>query len=218
MYNKKDLRRFLPGGINDGGGWDFPSGTFRPFDLGSGFGFDTGPVNDMTEMALDDAAFDAMINQPSAPDENQPEESDLVIQEKRAKTNWTLRGEELVNAFNNVGIRYPLGIARRRQMNKQNYQLELDNADPIKEVGSTNEIDEGNTVAYGQRVGLQGDQGQDRNSRATFGNFAGDQQISKYGGFMQEGGSSGYKVGQIVEMEPWELEQFLAAGGEVDYI
>ena len=60
--------------------------------------------------------------------------------------------------------------------------------------------------------------GQDRNSRATYGNFAGDQQISKYGGFMQEGGSSGYKVGQTVEMKPWQLEEFLAAGGEVDYI
>ena len=33
MYNKKALRRFLPGGLNDGGGWVFPSGTFKPFDF-----------------------------------------------------------------------------------------------------------------------------------------------------------------------------------------
>jgi hypothetical protein len=35
---------------------------------------------------------------------------------------------------------------------------------------------------------------------------------------MEDGGSSGFKVGQVVGMLPNELEQFLAAGGEVEYI
>ena len=270
MYNKKALRRFLPGGINDGGGWDFPSGTFKPFDLGSGFGVGVGTNSSATypfsQQAKQDEIFAAGMGlgpKPSAipkstefkssnpfayitatgtgsreetkdgttvdpygnpfqnwtPPEEQPEESDLVIQEKRAKRLGAFGGEEFVNV-SNAGIRGGVGISNRIQMNKQNYQLELDNADPTKAVGSTNEIDEGDYVAYGQRVGQYRDpyQGQDRNSRATYGNFAGDQQISKYGGFMQEGGSSGYKVGQTVEMEPWKLEEFLAAGGEVDYI
>ena len=42
MYNKHLLKKFLPGGINDGGGWDFPSGTFKPFDLGSGLSTNVG--------------------------------------------------------------------------------------------------------------------------------------------------------------------------------
>jgi len=275
MYNKKALRRFLPGGINDGGGWDFPSGTFRPFDLGTGLGNNLGSNTNgypNTRQGKQDEIFAAGLglgDAPSAipqPNRNIPtnpfanitatgtasyadldpetgktvdahgepfknwtpvtgedkkeEESDLIIQEKRAKRLGAFGGEEFVNVFNNVGIRYPLGIANRRQMNKQNYQLELDNQDPTKTVGSTNQIDEGDYVAYGQRVGMYRDPyaGQDRNSRSTFGNFAGDTVVSKYGGFMQDGGSSGYKVGQTVEMEPWELEQFLAAGGEVDYI
>ena len=275
MYNKHLLKKFLPGGINDGGGWDFPSGTFRPFELGSGLANNIGSNTNgypNTRQGKQDEIFAAAMglgpkpsaipkssqNIPSNPFANitatgtasradldpetgttvdaygnpfqnwtppeeqpkQPEESDLVIQERRAKRLGAFGGEEFVNVLNNVGIRYPVGIANNIQKNNQDFQLQLDNADPTKAVGSTNEIDEGDYVAYGQRVGMYRDpySGQDRNSRATYGNFAGDQQISKYGGFMQEGGSSGYKVGQTVEMKPWELEEFLAAGGEVDYI
>ena len=274
MYNKKALRRFLPGGINDGGGWDFPSGTFRPFDLGSGFGVGVGTNSSATypysQQAKQDEIFAAGMGlgpKPSAipkstefksdnpfayitvtgtgsypetkdgttvdaygnpfqnwtppkKEETPEEESDLVIQEKRAKRLGAFGGEEFVNVLNNVGIRYPVGIANNIQKNKQDYQLQLDNQDPTKMVGSTNQIDEGDYVAYGQRVGQFRDpyQGQDRNSRATFGNFAGDQQISKYGGFMQDGGSSGYRIGQEVTMTPKQLEDFLRDGGEVDYI
>lgn len=272
MYNKKALRRFLPGGINDGGGWDFPSGIFKPFDLGSGFANNIGsnttgypntrqgkmdeifaagmglgpepsaipkssqnkPSNPFANMTVTgtvsrgdlDPETGLTVDENGTPFENwtppkeTPEESDLVIQEKRAKRLGAFGGEEFVNVLNNVGIRYPIGVANRREMAKQNYQFELDNADPTKMIGSTNEIDEGDYVAYGQRVGQFRDpyQGQDRNSRATFGNFAGDQQISKYGGFMQDGGSSGYRIGQEVTMTPKQLEDFLRAGGEVDYI
>lgn len=276
MYNKKALRRFLPGGINDGGGWDFPSGTFKPFDLGSGFANNIGsntngypntrqgkqdeifaagmglgpkpsaipksseniPSNPFANITVTGTASRADLDPetgttvdehgtpfqnwtPPKKEETPEEESDLVIQEREAlKKVKGLRGEDLVNVINNVGIRYPVGIANNIQKNKQDYQLQLDTQDPVKMMGSTTQIDEGDYVALGQRVGQFRDpsQGQTRNSRSTFGNFAGDQQISKYGGFMQEGGSSGYKVGQTVEMEPWQLEQFLAAGGEVDYI
>jgi hypothetical protein len=90
----------------------------------------------------------------------------------------------------------------------------------LAQVGSTNEIDEGDTVAYGTETGefRQPLMGQKRNSRSTFGNYAGDTQLSKFGGYLQDGGTNGYSIGQEIEMEPWELEQFLAAGGEVDYI
>jgi hypothetical protein len=266
MYNKKALRRFLPGGINDGGGWDFPSGTFKPFDLGSGFAAGVGTNSSAYNQYSQQQQFEnnlfgtkgpsaapkpqqnpfanvnfgtgsyaetkdtghtlgnqgqEIIPQSDNVSDNNEEESDLVIQEREAlKKVKGLRGEDFVNVFNNVGIRYPVGIANNIQKNKQDYQLQLDTQDPVKMMGSTTQIDEGDYVALGQRVGQFRDpsQGQTRNSRSTFGNFAGDQQISKYGGFMQEGGSSGYKVGQTVEMEPWQLEQFLAAGGEVDYI
>jgi hypothetical protein len=265
MYNKKALRRFLPGGINDGGGWDFPSGTFKPFDLGSGFAAGVGTNSSAYNQYSQQQQFEnnlfgtkgpsaapkpqqnplanvnfgtgsyaetkdtghtlgnqgqEIIPQSDNVSDNNEEESDLVIQEKRGKRIGAIGGEELVNVFNNVGIRYPVGIANNIQKNNQNFQLELDNQDPVKMMGSTTQIDEGDTVVLGQRVGQFRDPyaGQTRNSRSTFGNFPGDTVVSKYGGFMQDGGSSGYKVGQTVEMEPRELEQFLAAGGEVDYI
>lgn len=272
MYNKKALRRFLPGGINDGGGWDFPSGSFKPYELGTGFGIGIGSSSSGTypysQQAKQDEIFAAGMGLGPAPssipkstefksdnpfeyitktglgswsetrdgttvdangnpfqnwtppqkEETPEEESDLVIQEKRAKRLGAFGGEEFVNVKNNVLFKPALGIANNIATNKLQFQNAYDESAVEKAVGTTNEIDEGDWHMTGSFAGNFRRPGQDRNSRATFGNFAGDQQMSKYGGFMKEGGSSGYTIGQEVEMTPKQLEDFLRAGGEVDYI
>jgi hypothetical protein len=261
MYNKKALKRFLPGGINDGGGWELPNG------FGVGIGSTSSGTYPFSQQAKQDEIFAAGMGlgpKPSsipqnnqfksdnpfeyitktglgswsetrngttvdadgnpfqnytAPQEKIEEESDLVGQERK-KNKWIgFGGEEFVNV-KNAAKRGVLGYVDRLRNNKIGYNLQLDLADPLAQVGSTNEIDEGDTVAYGQKTGdfRQPQMGQKRNSRSTFGNYAGDTQLSKFGGYLQDGGTNGYSIGQEIEMEPWELEQFLAAGGEVDYI
>lgn len=255
MYNKKDLRRFLPGGINDGGGWDFPSGAFRPFELGSGFGVGAGSSTSAygqysAQQQFENDLFGGKAPSAAPPKPQNPfafigngsyietrdtghtlgnqgqeiipqaktqEETDLLIQESKRKKLRTVDGEAGVNVFN-AGVRGVLGIMNNIRDNKLQYQNTLNDTAVEKAVGSTNEIDEGDWHTTGTFAGNLRRPGQDRNSRATFGNFAGDSVVSKYGGFMQDGGSSGYRIGQEVTMTPQELEGFLRAGGEVDYI
>ena len=54
-------------------------------------------------------------------------------------------------------------------------------------------------------------EGQDRSSRDTYG---------QYGGYMQQGGFQQpyFEEDEEVYMTPEELEQFLAAGGQVEYL
>ncbi len=262
MYNKNALKRFLPGGINDGGGWELPNGfgvgigqnssaTYpysqqakqdEIFAHGMGLGSAPSSIPQNNQFKSDNPfayitktgtgsytetkngttvdAYGNPFQNWTAPEENiEEEESDLVGQEKK-KYKWIgFGGEEAVNV-KNAAARGILGYVDRLRNNKIGYNLQLDLADPLAQVGSTNEIDEGDYVNYGQQTGQfrQPQMGQKRNSRSTFGNYAGDTQISKFGGYLQDGGTNGYSIGQEIEMEPWELEQFLAAGGEVDYI
>lgn len=273
MYNRKALRRFLPGGINDGGGWDFPSGTFRPFDLGTGNAnnigsntngyantrqgkmdeiFDAGmglgskpssipksnpniPSNPFANMTVTGTASRADLDPetgltvdengtpfenwtpPTSIEDSGSGESDLIIQKGKTKRLGAFGGEEFVNLLN-AGTRFGLGIANNIATNKLQKENALDMAAVENAVGSTTEIDEGDYHQAGQELGQFRRRGQDRNSRATYGNFAGDTITSKYGGYMQDGGSSGYRIGQEVTMTPKQLEDFLRAGGEVDYI
>jgi len=75
------------------------------------------------------------------------------------------------------------------------------------------EQDTGDHVEIGSKRGLYryNQMGDDRNSRATFG---------QYGGYMQNGGFSDpyFEEDEEVYMTPEELEQFLAAGGQVEYL
>lgn len=92
----------------------------------------------------------------------------------------------------------------------------LDTFDPMNNVVASNQTDTGDHVDFGSKTGLyRYDQmGSDRNSRATFGNFA-NSNAAQYGGYMQDGG---YIDDEEVYMTPEELEQFLAAGGQVEYL
>jgi len=257
MYNKKALRRFLPGGINDGG----PG--YKPFDPNTGYGIGIGQnTSAYNQFSPDQSYLNSLlgISGPSSlpkssgnrfdfitmtgtgsydetkntghtlgdrgqeiipgPPEPQPQEqSDLVAQERKKKNFYNVDGEALVNV-KNAAARGILGYVDRLQNNKIGYNLQLDNADITKQMGTTAAIDQGDWVGYGQQTGQfrQPEMGQNRNSRATFGNFAGDSTTAQSGGFMKHGGSHSYSIGQEVYMAPDQLKQFLAAGGEVDYI
>ena len=75
------------------------------------------------------------------------------------------------------------------------------------------EQDRGDWQDFGSKSGLYryDQQGQDRSSRATFG---------RYGGYMQDGGfyNPYFEEDEEVYMTPEELEQFLASGGQVEYL
>jgi hypothetical protein len=75
------------------------------------------------------------------------------------------------------------------------------------------EQDRGDWTDIGSKAGLYryDQEGQDRSSRATFG---------QYGGYMQDGGfyDPYYEEDEEVIMTPEELEQFLASGGQVEYL
>ena len=78
---------------------------------------------------------------------------------------------------------------------------------------SATEQDRGDWQDFGSKSGMfrYDQEGQDRSSRATFG---------QYGGYMQQGGFSDpyFEEDEEVYMTPEELEQFLAAGGQVEYL
>jgi hypothetical protein len=72
---------------------------------------------------------------------------------------------------------------------------------------STNK-DRGDYVAYGQQTGMFRP---DETGQQTSGRFA----YGQYGGYMQEGG---YTEGDEVDMTEEELAEFIANGGEVEYL
>ena len=84
---------------------------------------------------------------------------------------------------------------------------------------SANETDRGDWQDFGSKSGMfrYDQEGQDRSSRATYGNYAN----AAYGGYMQEGGfyeEPYFEEDEEVYMTPDELEQFLQAGGQVEYL
>jgi len=83
-------------------------------------------------------------------------------------------------------------------------------------VAASYQTDKGDWGDIGSKTGMfrYDEMGSDRNSRATFGNNA-NTNAAMYGGYMQNGG---YMDDEEVYMTPEELEQFLAAGGQVEYL
>jgi hypothetical protein len=121
--------------------------------------------------------------------------------------------EEELNKFNSR-MRGFLGRVDQRQRSKNEINQILDTTDPMNIYASNNDMDKGDWNDVGSKSGLfrYNQMGSDRNSRATFGNYA----TAKNGGYMAQGGT--YQDDEEVYMSPEELEQFLAAGGQVEYL
>ena len=137
--------------------------------------------------------------------------------ENKTKNMWNIDPEAGVNVFN-AGARGVMGMFDRMQNKKREREMMLNTVDPMNLYASANEQDRGDWQDFGSKSGMfrYDQQGQDRSSRATYGNYA----TSQYGGYMQQGGFSQpyFEEDEEVFMTPEELEQFLAAGGQVEYL
>ena len=139
-------------------------------------------------------------------------QNEYVGVENKRKDMWNIDPEAGVNVFN-AGARGVLGVLDRRQNAKSEREMLLNTTDPMNLYASATEQDRGDWQDFGSKSGMYryDQQGQDRSSRATFG---------QYGGYMQEGGfyNPSFEEDEELYMTPEELEQFLAAGGQVEYL
>lgn len=281
MYSKKYLRRFLPGGANDSGSWDFPDGNFNfdidfpsgntqsiqpnqilnqgqePFDLPQSrppikpmfdiypydtdnnsvpdniqsnsinpynknvsnimnYNRNTAPSSSIVPFNLDTpdkmpTLKPKLLEQKKAPDKI----SNLVAVESRNKR--ITNPEKMVNKAN-AATRGVLGAINNFTSRAKEKAMILNTVNPANFVATQYNKYRGAWTDFGHKTGLQAyDQmGSDRNSYSTYGDFGGNN--AQLGGFLQDGGVNNYKLGSEVTMSIPELEAFLKAGGEVDYI
>lgn len=143
------------------------------------------------------------------------QQNQYVGVERQRKNVYNFDGEAAVNAFN-TAANYGLGMFERAKNARKEKDMLLDTFDPMNNVVASNQTDKGDWGDIGSKTGMfrYDEMGSDRNSRATFGNFA-NSNAAQYGGYMQDGG---YIDDEEVYMTPEELEQFLAAGGQVEYL
>ena len=194
-------------------------------------------------------------------------QSKLIGVDNNLKTKRNIDPEGTLNAAD-AGINGFIGMLDNVKSRAKEKQMLLDNSDPFNNIAITRNQDMGDWGDTGHKFGMfrYNQEGSDRNSRATFG---------QYGGYMQEGGASsieenegrtmevgysnpptymvydkdhklifssknraaadkvlkgGSTVSQNFEyggsfeqdeevyMNPEELEQFLQAGGQVEYL
>jgi len=137
---------------------------------------------------------------------NNPEEQTIAINNKRNNIS-NVNGEESVNVFN-AGAQGVLGLINRAQQRNQDNQFMQNNFTADNIYAHSHEKDRGDWVDYGSQLGqYRPDQtGQTANGRFAYG---------QEGGFMQEGGVT---EGEETYMTEEELADFLANGGEVEYL
>ena len=135
--------------------------------------------------------------------------------ERKRKDVYNVDPEGMINVGNNAA-RGVLGAWDRIKNAKIEFNNTLDTTDPYNNYASSYDTNKGNWVDTGHKAGsLNYDkEGSDRNSQSTFGSG------KRYGGYMAYGGYTepGYEDDEEVYMTPEELEQFLAAGGQVEYL
>lgn len=133
-------------------------------------------------------------------------DNDIIgIDKQRAPSNFD--GADGVNAFN-VGATAVTGFMNNLDTAKQEKEMYENNFTSDNMYAASNSKDRGDYVDYGQQLGqFRYDQmGSDTSGRFAYG---------QEGGYMQEGS---YAEDDEVEMTEEELEEFLANGGEVEYL
>ena len=125
-----------------------------------------------------------------------------------------MQGENLDNTLNFFGNTYA-GILNRNKMNPQNFANIMDTTNLLNNVPITTPTYEGQQQDVGQNMGTFGkEQGNDRNSLSTFGNYP----SSQYGGYMEYGGFANPYEEEEVYMTDDEIQDYLARGGEIEYL
>ena len=125
-----------------------------------------------------------------------------------------MQGENFDNTLNFFGNTYA-GILNRNKMNPQNFANIMDTTNLLNNVPITTPTYEGQQQDVGQNMGTFGkEQGNDRNSLSTFGNYP----SSQYGGYMEYGGFANPYEEEEVYMTDDEIQDYLARGGEIEYL
>ena len=135
-----------------------------------------------------------------------PKNDDIIaVDKQRAPMNFD--GEDAVNKFN-VGATAVTGFLNNLDAAEQQKEMYDKNFTSDNMYAATNTRDRGDYVDYGQQLGqFRYDQmGSDTSGRFAYGQM---------GGYMQDGG---FTEGDEVDMTEEELEEFLANGGEVEYL
>ena len=134
-----------------------------------------------------------------------PGEEDLIAQD--VETRRKFNGVNFNNKLN-MGLDAFTGAMRGLDQAKQQNEMYANNFNADSLYGASTNKDKGDYVAYGQQTGMfrPNETGQE-----TMGRFA----YGQSGGYMQDGG---YTEGDEVDMTEEELAEFIANGGEVEYL
>jgi len=211
---------FLQPKYNTGGpkNTDWMSGSFNTSDInidapeGTTMGFDENgnPIS---------KAPDA-ITPPAS-----PEQFYVNSDEKPNDTNYydptqyrkvtQMDGEAFNNAFN-TGVNFTSGMINNLQNNPRSLATTYQATNLFNQVPITNAPYAGQQQDMAQNMGTFGpQQGNDRNSLSTFGNYPG---VSKYGGYMEYGGFADPYNDEEIYMTDEEIQDYLARGGEIEYL
>jgi len=132
-------------------------------------------------------------------------EDDLIAQDVETKRKFN--GVNFDNKLN-MGLDAFTGTMRGLNQAKQQNEMYANNFNADSLYGASTNKDKGDYVAYGQQTGMfrPNETGQE-----TMGRFA----YGQSGGYMEEGG---FAEGDEVDMTEEELAEFIANGGEVEYL
>lgn len=205
--------KYRNGGINltTTGNWmsgynsniDAPQGTSTEFDANGN------PIKSVAPQPATPEQFYVNSNEKPAP------QSPLAPNPFAAyKVKNQMQGENLDNTLNFFGNTYA-GILNRNKMNPQNFANIMDTTNLLNNVPTTTPTYRGQQQDVGQNMGTFGiEQGNDRNSLSTFGNYP----SSQYGGYMEYGGFANPYEEEEVYMTDDEIQDYLARGGEIEYL
>ena len=236
-FNSYGMRQFLSRSLPFGaflqpkyanGGW--MSSSFNTSDInapeGTSEGFDENgnPISKAPDAITPPASPEQFyVNYDEKPAPNLSD--DTSSNEKPNDTNYydptqyrkvtQMDGEAFNNGLNAVA-NFTSGMINNLQNNPRSLATTYQATNLFNQVPITNEIDRLDQQDIGQNIGFRGpEQGSERNSRGTFGNYPG---VSKYGGYMEYGGFADPYNDEEVYMTDEEIQDYLARGGEIEYL
>jgi hypothetical protein len=153
-------------------------------------------------------------------EDSQDQEGQYVGIERKRKNVFGVDPEASLAAGNALGNGV-LGAWNRMQQAPMQYNNTLNSVDPMQNQGMASNTNKGWWQDFGSKTGLYdyNNTGSNENSISSSGNSANTNR-GRYGGYMQDGGYANpfYEEDDEVEMTPYELQQYLAAGGQVEYL
>ena len=189
------------------------AGMLKPQENSNSFMGASAPFMNQNVPINKDAKVDAIQMDPNQTkdqkitslDFGNPGEDDLIAQDVETKRNFD--GTNFNNKFN-AGADMFTGFMGRLDSAKKEKEMYQNNFNSDSLYGASTNKDKGDYVAYGQQTGMfrPNETGQE-----TMGRFA----YGQSGGYMEEGG---FAEGDEVDMTEEELAEFIANGGEVEYL